>query len=51
MKKIKILISVYNDWESLVKLLNEINKEEVMSDLRNWVDDTLAGFSEAATWM
>ena len=27
MKKIKILISVYNDWESLVKLLNEINKE------------------------
>jgi len=27
MKKIKILISVYNDWESLVKLINEINKE------------------------
>ena len=27
MKKFKILISVYNDWESLIKLLNEINKE------------------------
>jgi len=27
MKKIKILIPVYNDWESLTKLLNEINKE------------------------
>ncbi len=27
MKKIKILISVYNDWESLKKLLQEINEE------------------------
>ena len=27
MKKFKILIPVYNDWESLTKLLNEINKE------------------------
>ena len=27
MKKFKILIPVYNDWESLIKLLNEINKE------------------------
>ena len=27
MKKFKILIPVYNDWESLNKLLNEINKE------------------------
>ena len=27
MKKIKILIPVYNDWESLIKLLDEINKE------------------------
>ena len=27
MKKIKILIPGYNDWESLTKLLNEINKE------------------------
>ncbi|MBM35839.1 MAG: lysophospholipase [Acidimicrobiaceae bacterium] len=35
--------------EAKHELLNEINKEEVMSDLRNWVDDTLAGFSEAAT--
>tara|TARA_B100000029_G_scaffold143061_1_gene138311 strand:- start:23 stop:895 length:873 start_codon:yes stop_codon:yes gene_type:complete len=26
MKKIKILIPVYNDWESLLKLLDEINK-------------------------
>ena len=26
MKKIKILIPVYNDWESLIKLLDEINK-------------------------
>ena len=27
MKKIKILIPVYNDWESLFKLLDEIDKE------------------------
>jgi len=27
MKKFKILIPVYNDWESLIKLLSEINKE------------------------
>ena len=27
MKKFKIVIPVYNDWESLTKLLNEINKE------------------------
>tara|TARA_B100000029_G_scaffold459465_1_gene489595 strand:- start:319 stop:1194 length:876 start_codon:yes stop_codon:yes gene_type:complete len=27
MKKFKILIPVYNDWESLIKLLDEINKE------------------------
>ena len=27
MKKFKILIPVYNDWESLTKLLNEIDKE------------------------
>jgi len=27
MRKIKILIPVYNDWESLLKLLDEINKE------------------------
>ena len=27
MKKFKILIPVYNDWESLIKLLNEVNKE------------------------
>ncbi len=27
MNKIKILIPVYNDWESLLKLLDEINKE------------------------
>ena len=26
MKKFKILIPVYNDWESLIKLLDEINK-------------------------
>ena len=26
MKKIKILIPIYNDWESLIKLLDEINK-------------------------
>ena len=33
MKKIKILIPVYNDWESLIKLLNEINK--VITDIKN----------------
>ena len=33
MKKIKILIPVYNDWESLIELLNEINK--VISDIKN----------------
>ena len=33
MKKIKILISIYNDWESLIKLLDEINK--VISNIKN----------------
>ena len=33
MKKIKILIPIYNDWESLIKLLDEINK--VISDIKN----------------
>ena len=33
MKKIKILIPVYNDWESLIKLLDEINK--VIEDIKN----------------
>ena len=33
MKKIKILIPIYNDWESFIKLLDEINK--VISDIKN----------------
>ena len=33
MKKIKILIPVYNDWESLIKLLYEINK--VIEDIKS----------------
>ena len=33
MKKFKILIPVYNDWESLVKLLEEINK--IIEDIKN----------------
>ena len=33
MKKFKILIPVYNDWESLTKLLDEINK--VVADIKN----------------
>ncbi len=33
MKKIKILIPIYNDWESLIKLLDEINK--VISNIKN----------------
>ncbi len=33
MKKIKILIPIYNDWESLIKLLDEINK--VITDIKN----------------
>ena len=33
MKKFKILIPVYNDWESLIKLLDEINK--VIMDIKN----------------
>ena len=33
MKKIKILIPVFNDWESLIKLLDEINK--VIIDIKN----------------
>ena len=33
MKKVKILIPVYNDWESLIKLLDEINK--VIADIKN----------------
>ena len=33
MKKIKILIPVYNDWETLIKLFDEINK--VIEDIKN----------------
>ena len=33
MKKVKILIPVYNDWESLIKLLDEINK--VIANIKN----------------
>ena len=33
MKRFKILIPVYNDWDSLTKLLDEINK--VISDIKN----------------
>ena len=33
MKKFKILIPVYNDWESLIKLLDEINK--VIANIKN----------------
>ena len=34
MKKIIILIPVYNDWESLTKLLKEI--DEVLKDINNF---------------
>ena len=34
MKKIVILMPVYNDWESLVKLLNEIDK--IIEDIKNF---------------
>ena len=34
MKKIFILIPVYNDWESLTKLLNEINNS--VQNLKNY---------------
>ena len=33
MKNVNILIPVYNDWESLIKLLDEINK--VITDIKN----------------
>ncbi len=33
MKKFKILIPVYNDWDSLIKLLDEINR--VIADIKN----------------
>ena len=33
MKKVKILIPIYNDWESLIKLLDEINN--VIADIKN----------------
>ena len=33
MKKFKILIPVYNDWDSLIKLLDEI--EKVIVDIEN----------------
>ena len=33
MKKIKILVPIYNDWESLIKLLDEINK--VIEDIKS----------------
>ena len=33
MKKIIIVIPVYNDWESLIKLLDEINKN--LNDLKD----------------
>ena len=39
MKKIKILIPIYNDWESLTKLLDEINK--VITDIKNTVFDCM----------
>ena len=34
MKKIIILIPVYNDWESLIKLLNDINN--IIKDLKDY---------------
>ena len=34
MKKIVILIPVFNDWESLIKLLNDIN--ENIKDIKNF---------------
>ena len=37
MKKILILIPVYNDWDSLKKLINEINKIEVFEFIDNWI--------------
>ena len=33
MKKITILIPVYNDWESLIKLLSDINK--IIDDIKD----------------
>ena len=33
MKKFKILIPVYNDWDSLIKLLDEIDK--VIENIKN----------------
>ena len=33
MKNIKVLIPVYNDWDSLFKLLNDINN--VISSIKN----------------
>ena len=39
MKKIKILIPVYNDWESLIKLLDEINK--VIEDIKSFEFDCM----------
>ena len=37
MKKIIILIPVYNDWESLIKLLNEINGSKIIFIIMNLV--------------
>ena len=46
MKKINILIPVYNDWESLQKLLNEINY--FTKDIKNAVFECIV-INDAST--
>ena len=46
MKKFKILIPVYNDWESLTKLLGEIDK--VITDIKNTEFDCMV-INDAST--
>ena len=43
MKKIIILIPLFNDWKSVSKLLNEINSQVI-----NWMDDELRNLTKLA---
>ena len=37
MKKFKILIPVYNDWQSLFKLLNNIDNNITIFEMQNFL--------------
>ena len=55
MKKFTILIPIFNDWESLEKLLNKINDNinstiaSERDDIENKLMDNIDGFSNVIT--